>query len=36
MKPDRLLSEEADKNDEQDANLDARSRQCPYLDTINR
>lgn len=30
MKPDNLLTEE------KETNLDPRSRQCPYLDTINR
>jgi hypothetical protein len=33
MKPEMLNEEKADDDD---SKLDSRSRQCPYLDTINR
>lgn len=36
MKPDNLFSEQSERNEEALTNLDPRSRQCPYLDTINR
>ncbi len=36
MKSDKSIAEENDKIEEDDGVLDQRSRQCPYLDTINR